>query len=293
MHSCDLRWTLRGQAIRYHRLLLLWSSWAEVRRAKVWVDRSPRSTACRSRSGSACSSTARAWVGLLVDCESLPSRHSRQLPNRLRRARLKHDACIEDRGGGTSSSGCCTSGCPVGCHLAGRRRAAEASRSSRAEAKPPLPVVAPPRVSVEQPAPPPLTRSTPGGCSRESASTARRPALEPAARRPRRRAGGAPGVRPAAGSGRATPWARPRAVGVGRSRGGRGGTGEVRESIFTIADVRSTCRPLRRPGPRSGRARARPRPADRGAIASPKTTKAPRPDGETGSPFDAIERIVL
>ena len=34
-------------------------------------------------------------LGLLVDRE-LTERHSRQLTNRLRRARLKHDACIED-----------------------------------------------------------------------------------------------------------------------------------------------------------------------------------------------------
>jgi len=34
-------------------------------------------------------------LGLLVDRE-LTERHSRQLTNRLRRAKLKHDACIED-----------------------------------------------------------------------------------------------------------------------------------------------------------------------------------------------------
>ena len=34
-------------------------------------------------------------LGLLVDRE-LTERHSRQLTNRLRRARLRHDACIED-----------------------------------------------------------------------------------------------------------------------------------------------------------------------------------------------------
>ena len=34
-------------------------------------------------------------LGLLVDRE-LTERHSRQLTNRLRRARLKHDACVED-----------------------------------------------------------------------------------------------------------------------------------------------------------------------------------------------------
>ena len=34
-------------------------------------------------------------LGLLVDRE-ITERHSRQLTNRLRRARLKHDACIED-----------------------------------------------------------------------------------------------------------------------------------------------------------------------------------------------------
>ncbi len=34
-------------------------------------------------------------LGLLVDRE-LTERHSRQLTNRLRRAKLRHDACIED-----------------------------------------------------------------------------------------------------------------------------------------------------------------------------------------------------
>ena len=34
-------------------------------------------------------------LGLLVDRE-ITERHSRQLTNRLRRARLKHDACLED-----------------------------------------------------------------------------------------------------------------------------------------------------------------------------------------------------
>ena len=38
---------------------------------------------------------SRERLGLLVDRE-LTERHSRQLTNRLRRARLRHDACIED-----------------------------------------------------------------------------------------------------------------------------------------------------------------------------------------------------
>ena len=46
--------------------------------------------------------------------------------------------------------------------------------------------------------------------------------------------------------------ARRRSGGVGRSSAAAAGRAGARESIFTTADVRSTCRPLRRPGPRSG-----------------------------------------
>ena len=46
--------------------------------------------------------------------------------------------------------------------------------------------------------------------------------------------------------------ARRRSGGVGCSSAAAAGRAGARESIFTTADVRSMCRPLRRPGPRSG-----------------------------------------
>ena len=88
------------------------------------------------------------------------------------------------------------------------------------------------------------------------------PGVEPAAGEPGvEPAAGEPGVEPAQSAGvrparrvfgEMDAAARRRSVGGGRSSAAAAGRVGARESIFTTAGVRSTCRRLRRPGPRSG-----------------------------------------
>ena len=97
---------------------------------------------------------------------------------------------------------------------------------------------------------PPPSRRLPGLGPGRGVRRGRRRGSHPRAggHRARRRAGGAPRSTPGC-SGRG----RPRRGGGRSAAGARGRRdGAARESIFTTADVRSTCRRLRRPGPRSG-----------------------------------------
>ena len=77
--------------------------------------------------------------------------------------------------------------------------------------------------------------------------------VEPAAGEPGVEPAQSAGVRPARRVfGEMDAAARRRSVGGGRSSAAAAGRVGARESIFTTAGVRSTCRRLRRPGPRSG-----------------------------------------